>query len=90
MKYALARSTAWDGNFRELRNMVTRMGTLAKSGEIQVADVEREIKRVQAAGKTSPFQEKSEPDSQEPIEDEYLKLLLGSGYSGRYDAIESD
>ena len=89
MKYALARSTAWDGNFRELRNMVTRMGTLAKSGEIQVADVEREIKRVQAAGKTSLHQEKAEPDSPESVpEDEYLKLLLGSGYSGRYDAIE--
>lgn len=89
MKYALARSTAWDGNFRELRNMVTRMGTLAKSGEIQVADVDREIKRVQAAGKTSMLQEKTEPDSPESMpEDEYLKLLLGSGYSGRYDAIE--
>lgn len=90
MDYALAETTRWDGNFRELRNMVTRMGTLANDGEINSADVDREIRRV----KTNVTAENKTPPSSQNIEhatlaeeDSYLKSLLGSGYTERLDAI---
>ena len=91
MDYALAETTRWDGNFRELRNMVTRMGTLAQDGEIRPADVEREIRRTAstkqteaAAAPTELVSKRSEIENEDP----YLKSLLGNGYSGRMDAIE--
>lgn len=91
MDYALAETTPWDGNFRELRNMVARMGTLAQDGEIRPADVEREIRRmaptVSAEAPTAPTEPVSAQAGLE-AEDPYLKSLLGSGYSERMDAIE--
>ena len=87
MDYALAETTPWSGNFRELRNMVTRLGTLAKDGEITPQDVNREIRRNQPVEQVAQ-EAPSEPASALPEEeDEYLKSLLGSGYTGRYDAI---
>lgn len=91
MDYALAETTQWDGNFRELRNMVARMGTLAQDGEIRPTDVEREIGRMaparQAEAATAPTEPASAQSGLEG-EDPYLKSLLGSGYSERMDAIE--
>ena len=93
MDYALAETTTWDGNFRELRNMVARMGTLARDGEIRPTDVEREIQRMNTISKTNqsatttPKRKESESD-QDESENPYLKSLLGSGYSERMDAIE--
>ena len=87
MDYALAETTPWSGNFRELRNMVTRLGTLAKDGEITPQDVNREIRRNQPVEQVAQ-EAPNEPASVLPEEeDEYLKSLLGSGYTGRYDAI---
>lgn len=91
MDYALAESTPWSGNFRELRNMVARMGTLAQDGEIRPADVEREIQRnhneLTTEAATVPT-ETTSPQSSFNEEDPYLKSLLGSGYSARFDAID--
>ena len=91
MDYALAETTPWDGNFRELRNMVARMGTLAQDGEIRPTDVEREIRRmaptVSAEAPTAPTEPVSAQAGLE-AEDPYLKSLLGNGYSERMDAIE--
>ena len=91
MDYALAETTSWSGNFRELRNMVARMGTLAQDGEIRPSDVEREIGRSRTESlkeaATAPAEAPS-PQSSFSEEDPYLKSLLGSGYSARFDAIE--
>lgn len=91
MDYALAETTSWSGNFRELRNMVSRMGTLATDGEIKPEDVNREIERAgsqtRIPGPSTQPVTTTEDANPEP-EDEYLKSLLGPGYSGRYDAIE--
>lgn len=91
MDYALAEATRWDGNFRELRNMVARMGTLARNGEIQSADVEREILR--SCSSLHPLPTAPNPPSQTDStnaqqEDEYMQCLLGRNYTNRYDAIE--
>lgn len=91
MDYALAETTRWDGNFRELRNMVARMGTLAQDGEIRPSDVEREILRNRNEAVKESATEPSEALPQHPSfgeEDPYLKSLLGSGYTARMDAIE--
>ena len=93
MDYALAETTTWDGNFRELRNMVARIGTLARDGEIRPSDVEREIQRMDTISKssqsTTTASTRTESDSDRAeSEDPYLKSLLGSGYSERMDAID--
>ncbi len=90
MDYALAETTRWDGNFRELRNMVARMGTLAQDGEIRPSDVEREISRMNSTQTIEVVTVPTPPPliQSTPEEDPYLKSLLGSGYSERLDAIE--
>lgn len=90
MDYALAETTRWDGNFRELRNMVARMGTLAQDGEIRPSDVEREISRMNSTQTIEAVTVPTPPPliQPSPEEDPYLKSLLGSGYSERLDAIE--
>lgn len=90
MDYALAETTAWSGNFRELRNMVARMGTLAHDGEIRPADVEREIgrSRAESVKEVATSHAATPPQISFSEEDPYIKSLLGSGYSARFDAIE--
>ena len=91
MDYALAETTRWDGNFRELRNMVARMGTLAQDGEIRPSDVEREIlrNRTEAVKESATIPTETLPQHLSfREEDPYLKSLLGSGYTARLDAIE--
>ena len=94
MDYALNDKTCWSGNFRELRNMVTRMGTLAHDGEIQIDDVQREIGRAQGM---SPSPEIPHTPTQQPEtasttgngdEEEYLVSLLGNNYAEKYDDIQ--
>jgi transcriptional regulatory protein RtcR len=71
--------------------MVARMGTLAQDGEIRPSDVEREIGRSRTESlkeaAIAPAEAPS-PQSSFSEEDPYLKSLLGSGYSARFDAIE--
>jgi transcriptional regulatory protein RtcR len=64
----------WHGNFRELNAIITRLGTLAPGGRIDVATVRAEWQRnrpTTLAGK-----------------DRFLERLLGSDYASRYDAFE--
>ncbi len=90
MDYALSKTTVWSGNFRELRNMVTRMGTLAQDGEIRPADVKREINRTihETRNITKPPAESEIRTEVQTKEDDYLKTLLGNGYTMRFDAIQ--
>jgi transcriptional regulatory protein RtcR len=46
LAFALDPATPWSGNFRDLNAAVTRMGTLANRGRINVADVNEEIARL--------------------------------------------
>ncbi len=62
----------WRGNFRELNAMITRMGTLATSGRIDVQTVQREISHHKK-------QQASEKD------DWLLRTLLGEDYAARFD-----
>jgi len=45
IRWATGQAT-WDRNFRDLGAAITRMGTLASAGRIQVQDVEEEIRRL--------------------------------------------
>ncbi len=51
MEFALAPSTPWNGNFRDLNSAVTRMATLSLGGRISVEVVEEEIARLGRGGK---------------------------------------
>lgn len=46
LAFALAPSTPWHANFRDLNAAITRMATLAKSGRITRSDVDEEIARL--------------------------------------------
>lgn len=45
LAFALDPATRWEGNFRDLNAMVTRMATLAEGGRISLTDVEEELAR---------------------------------------------
>ena len=70
--------------------MVARMGTLAHDGEIRPADVEREIgrSRAESVKEVATSHAATPPQISFSEEDPYIKSLLGSGYSARFDAIE--
>ena len=85
LAFALAPSTRWEGNFRDLNAMVTRMATLADGGRISLADVEEEIARHADVPCTTCARpdlggtDKSAPD---------LTQYLGKGYGNRFDAFD--
>ncbi len=85
LAFALAPSTRWEGNFRDLNAMVTRMATLADGGRISLADVEEEIARHADAQCTTS----ARPDlggSDKSATD--LTQYLGKGYGDRFDAFD--
>lgn len=49
LEFAMHAASSWRGNFRDLNAAVTRMATLAPAGRINVAIVQEEIQRLQAA-----------------------------------------
>ena len=81
LEYALAPTTAWPGNFRDLNAMVVRMATLSDGGRITTDLVEEEIARTQDVVPSC-----ARPKTNTPPTD--LAALLGSGYETRYDAID--
>ena len=81
LEFALAPSTAWPGNFRDLNAMVVRMATLSDGGRITTDLVEEEIARTQGAATSC-----ARPRTDALPAD--LAALLGSGYEARYDAID--
>ena len=81
LEFALAPSTAWPGNFRDLNAMVVRMATLSDGGRITTDLVEEEIARTQGAATSC-----ARPGTDALPAD--LAALLGSGYEARYAAID--
>ncbi len=76
LAYALDPRTRWDGNFRDLNAMVTRMATLADGGRISLADVDEEIARCRETAPAGP----------EPHDDGIdIDALLGKDCRERYD-----
>jgi transcriptional regulatory protein RtcR len=49
VSFALAPTTHWPGNFRDLSAAINRMSTLANGARIAITDVEEEIERLQQA-----------------------------------------
>lgn len=78
--FALAPTTPWTGNFRELNAMITRMATLAEGGRISTDVVEEEIQRSKATKKQLPAQ-----TSNNEID---METLLGKNYASRFDSFD--
>ena len=79
LKFALAPTTPWHGNFRDLNAMVVRMATLADGGCITEDVVVEEIARMSGGADTV------EPVS---IGDAALAGILGKDYAERYDSFD--
>jgi DNA-binding NtrC family response regulator len=68
----LLTSYSWPGNVRELENLVERLAIFCTSGEIGVADVERERQLVRANG----VPEKTPPTTLEEMERQHILRVL--------------
>lgn len=75
LNYALAPTTLWNANFRELNASMTRMSTLAQNGRITPKTVGEEIRRLKAASDVPA-------ESRESI----LEKLLGKE---KFDALDA-
>jgi transcriptional regulator with PAS, ATPase and Fis domain len=62
----------WPGNVRELENLVERLAIFCSSGEIGVADVERERQMV----RTNGLPDKTPPSSLEDMERQHILRVL--------------
>ena len=78
LAFALDPATRWEGNFRDLNAMVTRMATLAEGGRITLDIVEDEITR------SSRRQAKAEGATC----DTSLATLLGENVNEKYDRFD--
>lgn len=78
LAFALDPATRWEGNFRDLNAMVTRMATLAEGGRITLDIVEDEIAR------SSRRQAKAEGATC----DTSLATLLGENVNEKYDRFD--
>ncbi|MBR2435459.1 MAG: RNA repair transcriptional activator RtcR [Lentisphaeria bacterium] len=74
MQYAMSPRTPWNGNFRELNAIVTRLATLAPGGRIDKATVQTELDRLQ--------------ENMLPAGDNILNDLLPSNYMDLYDPFD--
>lgn len=89
MKFALDAKTTWDGNFRDLNAMVTRMATLADGGRITPEDVKEEIAR--SLPGNDPYALKTQTtasDTPASISMTEIRGLLGADYTERFDDFE--
>ena len=79
LKFALAPTTSWHGNFRDLNAMVVRMATLADGGRITEDVVKDEIARMSDGSRAAA-----------PTTDNNAVLaeLLGNDYAARYDSFD--
>ena len=75
MRFALDPETLWQGNFRDLNAVITRMATLSSGGRIDENVVRNERARLKKG------QSKSSSD-------EILSRLLGSDYQLKYDEFD--
>ncbi|MBP5511429.1 MAG: RNA repair transcriptional activator RtcR [Kiritimatiellae bacterium] len=76
LAFALDPATRWEGNFRDLNAMVTRMATLAEGGRISLADVEEELAR---SGRHRV------PGTPEDVD---FASLLGADFAERFDEFD--
>ncbi len=67
LDFAMAPSSTWRGNFRDLNAAVTRMATLSREGRITVQEVEEEMERLQEQWGTA-----------EEVQSPKLEELLGT------------
>lgn len=65
-------NASWPGNVRELENLVERLAIFCSSGEIGVADVERERQMVRSNG----LPDKTPPSSLEDMERQHILRVL--------------
>jgi DNA-binding NtrC family response regulator len=65
-------NASWPGNVRELENLVERLAIFCSSGEIGVADVERERQMV----RTNGLPDKTPPSSLEDMERQHILRVL--------------
>ena len=65
-------NASWPGNVRELENLVERLAIFCSSGEIGVADVERERQMIRANG----LPDKTPPSSLEDMERQHILRVL--------------
>ncbi len=79
LSFATAKEALWKANFRDLNAAVNRMATLASGGRINIACVEEEIERLQAAW--------AEPHSSEGGDDDHADLLDGREID-RFDRVQ--
>lgn len=87
LAFARDPSTRWEGNFRDLNAMVTRLTTLADGGRISSADVEEELARYRAP-ETAPGDTEAGLATKADGGADNLASLLGPGYEERYDAFD--
>ena len=78
LAFALDPANPWDGNFRDLNAMVTRMATLSDGGRITEDLVEDEIARAGGLAATCASAVPAAPS-------EMLSRLLGDDYATRFD-----
>ncbi len=83
LAYALDPATRWEGNFRELNAMITRMATLSDGGRISLADVEEELSRCRASSDQAPGASRSGEESFHGI-----AALLGPDFVTRFDEFD--
>lgn len=80
MSFALAPTTTWSGNFRDLNAMVTRMATLADGGRITRKLVEEEIERIKPSTVNTLHTADSSSHNNTSLE-----TLLGEDATSKYD-----
>ena len=80
LKFALAPTTPWHGNFRDLNAMVVRMATLSDGGRITEEVVMEEIARMSSGGARDTAHA---TDNNAILED-----ILGKDYAERYDSFD--
>ena len=81
LKFALAPTTPWHGNFRDLNAMVVRMATLADGGRITEDVVKDEIARSSGNAGASMAETPAAGAAA-------LAELLGNDYAERYDSFD--
>ena len=80
LKFALAPTTPWHGNFRDLNAMVVRMATLSDGGRITEDVVIEEIARMSSGG--------ARDTAHATDNNAILAELLGKDYASRYDSFD--
>ena len=81
LKFALAPTTPWHGNFRDLNAMVVRMATLADGGRITEDVVKDEIARSSGSASASSAETPAAGAAA-------LAELLGKDYAERFDSFD--